>query len=41
MDAHLIATDDPFRHLHNDILMPADEYEPAMKQMWQRYARGR
>jgi arylsulfatase A-like enzyme len=40
MDAHLVATGDPFRHLCNDILMPADEYEPAMKQMWQRYAPG-
>ena len=41
MDDHLVATDDPFRHLRNDILMPADEYEPVMKQMWQRSAQGR
>ena len=26
LDAHLEATDDPFRHLRNPILMPADVY---------------
>ena len=27
LDAHLEATDDPFRHLRNDLLMPATTYE--------------
>ena len=26
LDIHMRATDDPFRHLRNDLLMPADGY---------------
>jgi len=31
LDAHLEATDDPFRHLRNDLLMPADVYPEVMR----------
>ena len=41
MDAHLEATEDPFQGLKNDLLMPEDDYEPAMKAMLQRFMRGR
>ena len=30
LDSHLSATDDPFRHLRNDLLMPTDVYDQIM-----------
>ena len=35
---HLLATDDPFREVRNGLLMPADEYAPAMAHMMRRFA---
>ena len=36
LDAHLEVTDDPFRELHNELLMPETEYGPAMEALWKR-----
>jgi arylsulfatase A-like enzyme len=41
LDAHLAATEDPFRTLNNRLLMPEDEYTPAMQAMYRRFARSR
>jgi endo-1,4-beta-xylanase len=38
LDAHLEGTGDPFRELHNGLLMPENEYEPAMRRAWKRGA---
>jgi arylsulfatase A-like enzyme len=34
LDAHLEATDDPFRHLRNDLLMPEETYEAIGRTRW-------
>ena len=36
LDAHFEATDDPFRELHNELLMPETKYGPAMEALWKR-----
>jgi hypothetical protein len=38
LDAHLVATKDPFRELENGLMMPEDEYQPAMAAMYRRLA---
>lgn len=37
LDAHLAATGDPFREIVNGLLMPEDEYRPAMEVMYRRF----
>jgi len=39
LDAHLAATDDPFREIVNGLMMPEDEYRPAMAAMSRLFVR--
>jgi hypothetical protein len=39
LDAHLEATKDPFGEIVNGLMMPEDEYRPAMEAMYRRFAR--
>ena len=39
LDAHLAATEDPFREIVNGLMMPVDEYGPAMEAMGRRFVR--
>jgi arylsulfatase A-like enzyme len=38
LNAHLLATEDPFREIKNGLMMPEDQYSPAMEAMYRRAA---